>query len=213
MDFKMATKQWIDKVKTHAISFFSNAYKGLGKISGKVSISRKLIIIISAVVIILLAAAAGYYFYFYIYTQPNFDDPLTNKVSSPSMEEVEPGDTLSYEVNYHNNGYRTVDILEIEIPIPDHVELTSFTDDGKFDEEKKVLSYSYASIEKDMSGKISFELEVDNPLDNNTEISMEDILFSYTVKEENLEKTIPNKGIHIVKSSTDFSSFSISIIF
>jgi len=207
----MAFKQRIAKVKIMTQSFYSNAVKRLRKNKGKISISRRnIIIILSAAIVVLLAAAAGYYYYFYIYMGPNFDDTLTNNVVSSSMEEVEPGDTLNYELNYQNNGYRTVDSLEIEIPIPDYVRLSSFADGGKFDEENKILSYSYSDMEKDASGKISFELKVDEPLDNDTKIEMDDILFIYSIKEDNLEKTIPNNGFHIVKSSPDFSSFSIT---
>jgi len=205
----MIIKQWFARAKAKAGSISRIALNKLKNL--KIKMNRKNIIIIaSAAFIVLLAAAAGYYYYFYIYTGPNFDDPASNDVATASMEEVEPGGILSYEVKFKNNGYRTVDSLNIYIPIPDNVELTSYTEGAVLDEEGKVLSYSFEDIEKDASGKLSYGLEVDQPLDNNTRIDMEDIIFDYTIREENFNKTIKNDNFHIVKSSPDFSSFSIT---
>ena len=63
-----------------------------------------------------------------------------------------------------------MDVLDISIPIPDHTEPVSFSEGGEYDEDGKVLNYSINDIARDGSGKIIFELLIDEPLDNGTEI-------------------------------------------
>ena len=171
---------------------------------------KNIIIIISVIIVVMIAGAAGYYYYFYIYTMPNFEDELHNNVITSSMERVNPGDSLTYEVNYKNSGYRLVDILRITIQIPENTSLESSTEGGTYDEEKRLLQYIIEDIPREMSGSIEFVMEVIEPLDNGTEIVPEEVRFDYSIGEENFEKVLYSGNGHIVESSPDFSSFSVS---
>lgn len=173
---------------------------------------NKIIIIVSVFIVLLIAAAAGYYYYFYIHTMANFDDELYNNVVTASMEKVNPGDSLTYKVNYKNSGYRSVDILQITIGIPGNTSLKSSTGDGIYDEENRSLQYTLEDIPRESSGSIEFVIEVAEPLDNGTEIIPEDVKFDYFIKEESFEKLLDSGDGHIVESSPGFNSFSISSV-
>lgn len=174
---------------------------------------NKIIIAVSVfIVVLLIAAAVGYYYYFYIYTMANFEDELYNNVVTASTEKVNPGDSLTYRVNYKNSGYRSVDILQITIGIPENTSLKSNTGDGIYDEENRSLQYTLEDIPRESSGSIEFVIEVAESLDNGTEIIPEDVKFDYFIKEESFEKLLDSGDGHIVESSPDFSFFSISSV-
>ena len=131
MSFKQNTEEIINMLG----SFFKNIFNKIKESIMKIKIPDKRIIVIIAVfVVVSTAIGAGYYYYFQIFKSPNFEDGSSNNVVTYSMKNVSPGDTLSYEVNYKNTGYRDVDILNIIIPIPDNTEPVSFTEGGDFDE-------------------------------------------------------------------------------
>ena len=212
--FKKAREQMTGTIKRAGL-FFKKIFKrkegspiktGRGK--------KKIIIIIAAVIaaVLLIAGGAGYYFYFYIYTMPNFDDGLYNNVETASMENIEPGDSLAYKVNYKNTGYRTVDMLQITIQIPENTSLKSKTEGGVYDEENRTLQYTKEILDREVSGVIEYEIEAANPLDNGTEIDPGDIKFDYFINEESFKKIIDGGEVHTIESSPDFSSFSISSV-
>ncbi|MFC2159554.1 GDSL-type esterase/lipase family protein [Actinomycetota bacterium] len=169
-------------------------------------------IIISVIAAVLILGAAGYYYYFYIYSRPNFEDELYNNVVTSSMERVNPGDSLKYEVNYKNTGYRLVDKLRITMQIPENTSLRSYTEGGIYDEEKRLLQYTIEAIPRETSGSIELVMEVIEPLDNGTEITLGEVGFDYSIKEENFENSLDSGNVHIVESSPDFSSFSVSSV-
>jgi len=171
---------------------------------------KNIIIIVSAAVVILLAAAAGYYYYFYIYTRPNFEDVLYNNVTTSSMEEVEPGGTLSYEINYKNTGYRKVDRLDVYISIPHNAEPVSFTGGGEYDESARILKYTIDGLEKDAAGRITLDLEIGSPLDNGTRIIMEDIKIDYSIGKDSFQAVFDGGEGHVVLSSPDLSTLSFA---
>ncbi len=208
--FKKFNEQVV-RVINGSSSFFKIVFKKIKNFRIKIKLGKKNIIIVVSVfiVVILIAAAAGYYYYFYIYTMPNFEDELYNNVMAASMEKVDPGDSLTYKVNYKNSGYRSVDILQITIEIPENTSLKSSTGNGTYNEENRSLQYTIEDILRESSGSIEFEIEVAEPLDNGTEIIPEDVKFDYFIKEESFEKILDSGNGHIVESSPDFSSFSI----
>lgn len=207
MDFHSLAK----KNKNRIIAFFKRIYSKTTGVRLKTKLGKKnTIILIVSVVVVLLASAAGCYFYFYIYRGSNFGDDLFNNVVTSSMKEIEPGDTLNYKVNYKNTGYREVDALDIEISIPDNTELVTFGEGGNFNEDKKILTYSFENIARDSSGSIEFSLEVDNPLDKGTVINLEEVKLTYSMKGKEFYKILESKETHVVESSPDFSYFSIS---
>jgi len=194
-------------------SFLKKVLKKIKSFRIKMKFGKKsIIIIISVIIVILIAGAAGYYYYFYIYTMPNFEDGSYNNVVTSSMERVNPGDSLTYEVNYKNSGYRLVDILRITIKIPENTFLKSNTEGGTYDEEKRLLQYTISDIPREASGSIELVMEVIEPLDNGTEIALEDVKFDYSIREENFERSFDSGDGHTVESSPDFSSFSVSSV-
>ena len=74
-----------------------------------------LFIIIGVIAVIIIAIAMIYYFYFYI--QPNFDDPDYNYISSETSGTINPGDEITYNIHYLNNGFRYVTGLKIRVKI------------------------------------------------------------------------------------------------
>jgi len=215
--FKNSLCSFFKKFKEQAVrvinissSFFKKAFKKIKNFRIRIKLGKKnIIIIVSVFIVVLIAAAAGYYYYFYIYTMPNFEDELYNNVMTASMEKVDPGDSLTYKVNYKNSGYRSVDILQITIEIPENTSLKSSTGNGIYNEENRSLQYTIEDILRESSGSIEFEIEVAEPLDNGTEIIPEDVKFDYFIKEESFKKLLDSGNGHIVESSPDFSSFSI----
>ncbi len=193
-------------------SFFKKFFKKIKNFRIKIKMGKKNIIIVSVFVAALIAAAAGYYYYFYIYSMPNFEDELYNNVVTASVERVNPGDSLTYEVNYKNSGYRNVDILQITIQIPENTTLISSTGSGTYDEQNRLLQYSIENLPRESSGSIEFIMEVAEPLDNGTEIVPGEVKFDYFIREESFERLLDSGEGHIVESSPDFSSFSVSSV-
>jgi uncharacterized repeat protein (TIGR01451 family) len=193
-------------------AFSTGFYEKIKTVKPGIKMSRKNIIMIAAVLaaVLVAAIAAGYYYYFKIYSMPNFEDELYNKVTAPSIERISPGDTLSYEVDYKNSGYRDVDVLRIIIPIPENTSLESSTKGGMYNGQEKILEYVIKNVTADSSGKIDFMLRVEDPLDNGTEISLDKIKFEYSIGEENFNKLLESGTGHVVESSPGFSSFSFS---
>ena len=176
-------------------SFKSIILKGLKKIKNlrnlriRVRLSKKnIIIIVSVFTVVLMAAAAAYYYYFYIYLAPNFEDELYNKVVTATMEDVKPGESITYKINYKNSGYREVERLKISIGIPEDTTLESAGEDGIYNEENRILQYIIENIPRDSSGSEEFTVKVKDPLDNGIEIDFGEVIFEYLIGEESCEK-------------------------
>lgn len=210
----MKFKEQAGRVINSLSSFFKKVLKKIKNFRIKMELDKKkaVTIIISVIIVVLILGAAGYYYYFYIYSKPNFEDELYNNIVTSSMERVNPGDSLTYEVNYKNTGYRLVDILRITIQIPENTSLQSNTEGGTYDEEKRLLQYTIEAIPREASGSIELVMEVIEPLDNGTEIALEEVRFDYSIREENFERSLDSGDGHIVESSPDFSSFSVSSV-
>jgi len=191
-------------------SFISRSSGKIKTVKKKMKLSRKNVIIMAAVFLVVLIAAisAGFYYYFKIYSMPNFEDELFNKVTTSSTEKISPGDTLSYKVDYKNSGYRDVDKLRIIIPIPEKTSLESGTDGGVYDDQNETLEYVIEDLTPGSSGSVGFILKVKNPVDNGTRIEIGEVRFEYSVGEENFTKSLESGPGHIVESSPEFSSFS-----
>ena len=86
---------------------------------------------------------------------PNFEDELYNNVVTSSMERVNPGDSLKYEVNYKNTGYRLVEILQITIQVPENTFLQSNTEGGTYDEEKDCFNILFQTYPGKRQGALS----------------------------------------------------------
>ena len=195
------------------IKRLSSFFKKTKNFRIKIKLGKKNIIIIASVfAVVLLAIAAGCYYYFYIYRMPNFEDELYNNVITASMEKVNPGDSLTYKMNYKNTGYRNVDILQITIEIPENTSLESSTEGGIYDEQNRLLQYTIESMPRESSGIIEFVMKVAEPLDNGTEIALDEVKFDYFIKEISFEKLLDSGDGYIVESSPDFSSFSVSSV-
>jgi len=200
------------RIKKGIAAIISGFSEKIKTIKTKMKFSRKNIIITVTVLLAVLIAAigAGFYYYFKIYSMPNFEDELFNKVTTSSVEKISPGDTLSYEVDYKNSGYRDVDELRITVPMPENTSLESCTEGGVYDGQNETLEYAIKNLAPDSSGSIYFILKVENPINNGTRIVIDKIRFAYSVGDENFEKLLESGPGHIVESSPEFSSFSFS---
>ncbi|MCD4670790.1 MAG: DUF11 domain-containing protein [Actinomycetia bacterium] len=210
--YKKSKKQAVGSISRLG-SLLKKVFKKIKNFRIKIKLGKKnIIIIVSVFVVVLIAAAAGYYYYFHIYSMPNFEDELYNNVVTASMERISPGDSLTYKVNYKNSGYRDVDILQITIGIPENTSLESSTGGGTYDEQNRLLQYTIKKIPRESSGSIEFVMEVAEPLDSGTEIIPGEVKFDYSIGEGSFEKLLDSGGGHIVESSPDFSSLSVSSV-
>jgi len=187
--------------------------KKVGEVTKKVNISaikknRKWIYIaISAIVIIALAVVICYYFF--IYLAPSFSDFSQNYIYSDTAEQVTPGKEISYNIDFQNTGFRVVDKLEIEVNVPENTSFTSSEDEISIRDNGSIIVFDLNNIERGQSGKIKFTVTIDKPLDNRINITMDDITFNYTIGDKQYSQDITSGLNHIIKSSPDFSDFSI----
>jgi uncharacterized repeat protein (TIGR01451 family) len=207
----MGLKHKTEKVFNSLTSSFVNFSGRIKGLMPDMSLTnKKIIVIISVFAIVLAGIGAGFYYYFQVYASPNFEDSLSNNVITHSMVDISPGDILSYEVNYKNTGYRSVDLLEITIPIPGHTKVLSFTEGGELDENENVLVYTLRDLPRDSSGQVLFELEADTPLDDGTKIDMGDVILAYSIGEQELETILDGGPGHTVESSPDLGYVKIT---
>jgi lysophospholipase L1-like esterase len=207
----MGLRDKAEKVLDSLALFFVNFSGRIRGLMPDMSLTnKKIIVILSVFAIVLAGIGAGFYYYFQLYMSPNFGDSLSNNVITHSMEDISPGDILSYEVNYKNTGYRDVDLLEITIPIPGHTKAVSFTEGGELDEKENTLVYAVRDLPRDSSGQAVFELEVDTPLDNGTKIEMGDVILAYSIGDQELETILDGGPGHRVESSPDLGYVKIT---
>lgn len=153
------------------------------------------------------------YFYFNIYLQPNFSNKSLNFVSSNGKDTVKPGDRITYTINFENSGFRTVDELEIIAKIPDHTEFISASGEGKFSQgENKLVFIVEEGLKSGDKGSVDFTVKVERPLDNETPVILDDVIYNYRIKEKSYSEIIQSNLNHKVESSPQFGSFDLQAI-
>jgi len=167
-------------------------------------------IIISAVVMTALVITVC--FYLFIYIKPNFPDPSYNYISSDTADYVNPGGEISYFINYKNGGNKNVDKLEIKLTIPANTSFVSSDTESTIEDGGNTVVLYLDNIGRNQFGKANFIVSIDEPLDNDTSIILDDVVFNYIIKDKKYSQPIISNLNHIVQSSPNFNNFDIKAI-
>ena len=191
--------------------------KGVKKIQKRVSKflienAKKLFYVLIILVSIAGIVLFSIYFYFNIYLKPNFDDESFNFITADNCEFIRPEKKITYIVNYKNTGNRAVDDLEIESKIPKNTIFISSNREVIFEEDERKLIFNIDNIKKSEEGIVNFVVEVGKPLDDNTSIILDKVIFNYKIKGEEYERIITADLNHKVKSSPDLSNFNLEAV-
>jgi len=171
-------------------------------------VSKKLLFVILAVIILIcIIFALVYYFYFYL--KPNFANLSSNYVSSSTPGTISPGEDITYDIFYINNGYRSVDSLKIIIKVPEYTNFTGSTSEYSIEEDNSEIVFEVENILVNDSGTFNFTITTDHPLDNGTAITIGDIEFIYKIGDRQFEHTIASPTNHTIESNPIFKDLKI----
>ena len=174
---------------------------------------NKLWVMVSVLVIGLLAAGA-IYFYFYYYFRPNFESKEFNFISQSSNGVVNPGDNITYTINYKNSGNTAVSNLMILAPIPENTALSSNIDRSESVDlvKDKVIEFKIGNLNRNEGGKVSYTVKIDDPLDNGTKIKNGPVIFKYETNRKKLTYSLADYAESTIKSSPDFKEFIVKML-
>jgi uncharacterized repeat protein (TIGR01451 family) len=167
-----------------------------------------------SVLVIGLLVAGAIYFYFYYYFRPNFESREFNFISQSGNGVVNPGDSITYTINYKNSGNTAVSNLMILAPIPGNTALSSVEgrSDGIEMVENKVIEFKIGNLNRNEGGKVSYAVKIDNPLDNGTKIKNDPVIFKYETNSKILTYSLADYAERTIKSSPDFKEFNIKML-
>lgn len=170
-------------------------------------------IYIAVSVIVLIAASLSAYYYFRIYLlKPNFDNTQFNFIYSDKGGHLKPGDEITYIVNYGNTGNRDVEDLVIEAEVPEHTFFISSDRNDILISDDKTLGFKVGDVRKNDKGSLYFIVGIEKPLDNSTEIRLDQVKFKYKAGKDVFNDVINTSLVNIVDSSPDLSDFKLEAI-
>ena len=181
--------------------------------SGKIieyikKVRRWIYITISVIVLIVVLLSVYYYFRIYL-LKPNFDDTQINFVYSDKGEHLKPGEKITYIVNYGNTGNRDVEDLVIEAEIPEHTFFISSNRSDILISDEKILDFTVGDVRKNDKGSLYFIVGIEKPLDNSTEIRLEQVKFKYKAGKDVFNDDINTSLVNIIDSSPDLNNFNL----
>ena len=170
-------------------------------------------VMVSVLAIGLLVAGA-ICFYFYYYFRPNFGNKEFNFISQSSSSVVNPGDSITYTINYKNSGNTAVNNLVILASIPENAALSSIIDRSNSTElvKNKVIEFKIGNLNKNEGGKVSYTVKINDPLNNGTKIKNGSIIFKYEANGKKLTHSLADYVESTIKSSPDFKEFNIKML-
>ncbi len=172
---------------------------------------KKLWIILPVVfVVVALMVLAGLYYYALYFNKPNFEENEYNKMLQSTSEPVAPGEEIQYSIEFKNTGNTDITELSIETEIPANTEIVSSSSSSKIIADGKKIMFYVASLAKESGDKVFFTVKVNNPLDNGTELKVSNAIFNYISREKQKQFNISQDLENTVKSSPEFSGFSLS---
>jgi uncharacterized repeat protein (TIGR01451 family) len=160
--------------------------------------------------VIALAVLAGLYYYALYFNKPNFEVNGYNKILQSTSGPVAPGQEFQYSIEFKNTGNTDITELSIETEIPANTDVVSSSSNSKISTNGKKITFYIANLAKDLDGKVFFSVKVKNPLDNGTELKVSDAVFNYISREKQKQFNISQSVVNTVKSSPDFSDFTLS---
>ncbi len=169
-------------------------------------------IIAIIILIVILIAVAGAYFYFIYYLKSNFEVNDFNNISSNTVGKITPDSNITYTIDFKNTGNTAVNSFTILTKIPLNTTFVSSVPNCKFNQPDNSLEFKLGILSKGQSGKVTYTVKVNKPLDNGIMIRSEEAIFKFKTrgKDENfkLTKILEN----IVESSPDFKNFNIEVV-
>jgi len=167
-------------------------------------------IYIAVSVIVLIAASLYVYYYFWIYLlKPNFDDTQFSFVYSDKGGHLKPGEEITYIVNYGNTGNRDVEDLVIEAEVPEHTFFISSDRSDILISDEKTLDFTVGDVRKNDKGSLYFIVGIEKPLDNSTEIRLDQVKFKYKAGKDIFNDVINTSLVNIIDSSPDLNNFDL----
>ena len=174
----------------------------------KSKMGKKKILIIAWATILLIGGLI--YLLFYLFT-PNFDDLNSNFLETIANDPLSPGDVITYKIHYKNTGLRPVNEFKIMNFLPKFSKFIEGSENCSFNEGNNVIEFDIGKLSSKRSGEVWYSVKLENPLDNGTKISNENMKFIYKVGNKDIKKDIENNSILTVESSPDFSKSSFSV--
>ena len=170
--------------------------------------------ITTAVIItmVILTAAAGAYFYFIYYLKPNFEPNIFNSISSNIVGEVSPNSDITYTINFKNTGNTNVNNFSVITRIPLNTTLVSSTPKCEFNQTDSSIEFKLGDLSKNQTGKVSFIIKVNSPLDSGTVIKSRHVIFRFNARGKSEDFELINILENIVESSPDFTNFNIKAV-
>jgi len=168
---------------------------------------NKILIMVCAAIILV---GGLIYLLFYLLT-PNFDDLNSNFLETISDDPLSPGDVITYKIHYKNTGLRPVNEFKIINLLPKHSKFIEGSENYSFNEGDNIIEFDIGKLSSKRSGELWYSIELDNPLDNETQISNKNTKFIYKVGNKDMKKDVENNSILTVQSSPDFSKSGFSV--
>jgi uncharacterized repeat protein (TIGR01451 family) len=167
-------------------------------------------IYIAVSVIVLIAASLSAYYYFSIYLlKPNFDDTQFSFVYSDKGGHLKPGEEITYIVNYGNTGNRDVKDLVIEAEVPEHTFFISSDRSDILISDENTLDFKVGDVRKNEKGSLYFVARIEKPLDNSTEIRLDQVKFKYKAGKDVFNDVINTSQVNIIDSNPDLNNFDL----
>ena len=160
--------------------------------------------VLVSIIILFIGLGLLVSYIFLIKLTPSFDDENFNYIKSLSPYDIKPGDEIQLELSYQNTGFREVKDVYIEFKIPSNTKLKSSVWSGKYFEKNGKVILEGGSLKRGEGAKVHLFLIVDKPLDNDTEIKVEDVELQYKIKDENFTKKLESQVVFKIVSSPIF---------
>ena len=180
-----------------------------GRIMDYIKKVRKWVYIAVSVIVLSAASLSGYYYFRIYLLKPNFDDTQFSFVYSDKGGHLKPGEEITYIVNYGNTGNRDVEDLVIEAEVPEHTFFISSDRSDILISDEKTLDFTVGDVRKNDKGSLYFIVGIEKPLDNSTEIRLDQVKFKYKAGKDIFNDVINTSLVNIIDSSPDLNNFDL----
>jgi len=168
--------------------------------------SKAFIILVLAALALAIGIPIGYICYLDYLNVPNFVSQDANYITV-SKQEASPGDTLTYIISITNEGRKTVTDVLVTSDIPENTQLVSKDIEFLESAGDEKISFLIDSLEVGAKKRFSYDVRLENPLDNGTVITNNtlDITYKRNGGQETVNKKFETGLQTRVVSNIDFS--------
>jgi uncharacterized repeat protein (TIGR01451 family) len=157
-----------------------------------------------------ISVLAGLYYYALYYNKPNFVENGYNKILQSTSGPVKPGQEIQYSIEFMNTGNTDITNLLIETEIPANTDIITSSSNSIIEGAGNRIKFNVSELAKNSGGKVFFSVKVKSPLDNGTKIVVSEVIFNYISREKQKQYKIIRGVESSIKSSPDFSNFTLS---